>query len=98
MTQSMLTTINNPVTYSAIMAERAFTRALGGTCHSPVAALALLDDGELRMRAQLYSEDGADMIEDKVGFECGDDATPAALALRMLSQAPESIRRLFNPA
>src|SRR5690349_12652942 len=46
-TQSVLTTVNNQITYSAVMAERAFTRALGGSCHSPVAALALLDDGEL---------------------------------------------------
>ncbi len=97
-TQSMLTTINSPVTYSAIMAERAFTRALGGDCHSPVAALALLEDGELRMRAQLYSEDGSEMVEDKAVFDCGDEATPRALALRMLSQAPDAIRRLFSPA
>jgi hydroxymethylbilane synthase len=98
MTQSVLSTVNNPVTYWAVMAERAFTRALGGTCHSPVAALALLDDGALRMRAQLYSEDGSEMIEDKAGFECGDETTPRELALRMIERAPEAIRRLFNPA
>ena len=97
-TQSVLTTVNNQITYSAIMAERAFTRALGGTCHSPVAALCLLDDGELRLRAQLYSEDGSEMIEDKAVFECGDDETPRALALRMLDNAPDAIRRLFSPA
>lgn len=97
-TQSVLTTVNNQISYSAIMAERAFTRALGGTCHSPVAALALLDDGELRMRAQIYSEDGADMVEDKAVFDCGDDDTPEGLARRMLEAAPDSIRRLFSPA
>lgn len=95
-TQSVLTTVNNQITYSAIMGERAFTRALGASCHSPVAALALLDDGELRMRAQLYSEDGREMIEDKIVFECGDDEAPRALARRMLEKAPETIRRLFS--
>jgi hydroxymethylbilane synthase len=95
-TQSVLTTINNQITFSAVMAERAFTRALGASCHSPVAALCLLDDGELRLRAQLYSEDGREMIEDKAVFECGDEDSPEALAGRMLDRAPDSIRRLFR--
>lgn len=97
-TQSILTTVNNEITYSAVMAERAFTRALGGSCHSPIAALALLDDGELGMRAQIFSEDGSEMIQDKARFECGDDDTPRAMALRMLERAPPSIRSLFAPA
>jgi hydroxymethylbilane synthase len=96
-TQSMLTTIDNQITFAAVMAERAFTRALGGSCHSPVAALAILDDGELGMRAQIFSEDGSEMIQDKARFECGDCDTPADLARRMLERAPESIRSLFAP-
>src|SRR5215208_1100464 len=44
-TQSVLTTINNQITYSCVMAERAFTRALGATCASPVAAFCVLEDG-----------------------------------------------------
>jgi hydroxymethylbilane synthase len=97
-TQSMLTTINNQITYSAVMAERAFTRALGASCNSPIAALALLDDGELAMRAQLFTEDGSEMIQDKARFDCGDDNTPEGLARRMLEAAPQSIRSLFEPA
>jgi hydroxymethylbilane synthase len=97
-TQSMLTTINNQITYSAVMAERAFTRALGATCYSPVAALAILDDGELGMRAQLFSEDGSEMIQDKARFDCGDDASPEGLARRMLEAAPAAIRSLFSAA
>jgi hydroxymethylbilane synthase len=96
-TQSMLTTIDNQITFAAVMAERAFTRALGGSCHSPVAALAILDDGDLGMRAQIFSEDGSEMIQDKARFECGDCDTPAELARKMLERAPESIRSLFAP-
>jgi hydroxymethylbilane synthase len=95
MTQSVLTTVSNEITYWAVQAERAFTRALGATCHSPVAALAVLDDGELHIRAQLFSTDGSEMIEDKAVFECGDDKYPRELALRMLKNAPASIRSLF---
>ncbi|MEO8175882.1 MAG: hydroxymethylbilane synthase [Sphingomicrobium sp.] len=95
-TQSVLTTVNNQITFWAVSAERAFTRALNGSCSSPVAALALLDDGELHIRAQLFSEDGSEMVESKDVFDCGDDECPRRLALRMLEQAPPSIRSLFG--
>jgi hydroxymethylbilane synthase len=94
-TQSVLTTVSNEITYNCVMAERAFTRALGGTCHSPVAAFCVREDGDLRMRAQLFSEDGRDMVEDRAVFDCGDTSTPEGLAHSLLGAAPESIRRLF---
>src|SRR3954462_15057784 len=94
-TQSVLTTVNNQITFECVMAEREFTRALGGDCASPVAAFCVLEDGDLRMRAQLFSEDGREMIEERSAFECGDHETPAELARQMLDKAPESIRRLF---
>jgi hydroxymethylbilane synthase len=94
-TQSVLTTVNNQITYSCVMAERAFTRALGATCASPVAAFCVLEDGDLRMRAQLFSEDGRDMVEERALFDCDDRQAPAVLARKLLASAPESIRRLF---
>jgi hydroxymethylbilane synthase len=96
-TQSVLTTINNQITYDCVMAERAFTRTLGAACASPVAAFCVLEDGDLRMRAQLFSEDGSDMVEDRAVFDCGDVKTPEGLARSLLERAPESIRRLFAP-
>ena len=96
-TQSVLTTVNNQITYWCVMAERAFTRALGADCGSPVAAFAVLDDGDLIMRAQLFSEDGSEMIEDRVVMDCGDEQIPAELARQMLGRAPDAIRRLFAP-
>jgi hydroxymethylbilane synthase len=95
-TQSVLTTVNNQITYDCVMAERAFTRALGATCASPVAAFCVLEDGDLRMRAQLFSEDGSEMVEDRVVFDCGDLQAPAELARKLLATAPESIRSLFG--
>lgn len=97
-TQSVLTTVNNQITYECVMAEREFTRALGGDCASPVAAFCVLEDGDLRMRAQLFSEDGSEMIEDRAMFDCGDDPAPTALAERLLAKAPDSIRKLFAGA
>jgi hydroxymethylbilane synthase len=94
-TQSVLTSVNNQITYDCVMAEREFTRALGATCASPVAAFCVLEDGDLRMRAQLFSEDGKDMVEDRAVFDCGDRKTPAKLARDLLAKAPQSIRSLF---
>src|SRR4051812_34279739 len=95
-TQSVLSTVSNGITYNCVMAERAFPRALGGTCHSPVAAFCVLDDGDLRMRGQLFSEDGSEMVEERAVFECGDNHTPEELARSLLAAAPEAIRRLFT--
>jgi hydroxymethylbilane synthase len=94
-TQSVLSTVNNAITYDCVMAEREFTRALGATCSSPVAAFCVLEDGDLRMRAQIFSEDGRDMVEQRAVFDCGDERTPAQLARDMLAKAPESISGLF---
>ena len=96
-TQSVLSTVSNGITYHCVVAERALTRALGGTCHSPVAAFCAFEDGDLRLRAQLFSQDGSEMVEDRAVFDCGDSATPGELAHSMLARAPESIRRLFSP-
>ena len=68
------------------MAERADTRALGASCSSPVAAFCVLEDGDLRMRAQLFSEDGRDMVEERAAFDCDDLKTPVELAHAMLAE------------
>jgi hydroxymethylbilane synthase len=97
LTAAMLTIVDDHSTHAIIRAERAFTAALGGSCHSPVAALAELVDGKIRFRAQLLSEDGRDHLKDEVAFECGDHEAPRQLALSMLEKSPDSIRSLFTP-
>ena len=97
LTAAMLTIVDDHSTQAIIRAERAFTAALGGSCHSPVAALAELVDGKIRFRAQLLSEDGRDQLKDEVAFEPGDHETPRQLALSMLEKSPNSIRSLFTP-
>jgi hydroxymethylbilane synthase len=95
-TQSVLSTVSNGITYNCVMAERAFARALGGTCHSPVAAFCAFEDGDLRLRGQLFSEDGSDMVEGRAVLDCGDTGPAETLAKSLLGEAPESIRRLFG--
>jgi hydroxymethylbilane synthase len=78
-----------------VVAERAFARALGGSCHSPVAALATIERTEMRLRAEILSPDGKERVRDEITFGIGDEAPAAKLARDMLERAPEPIRRLF---
>jgi len=92
---SQLSRVDEHMASSAVRAERAFARALGGTCHSPVGALAEIHAGQVRLRAEILSEDGRDRIADEARFKVGDDKAAAELARSMLDRAPESIRQLF---
>ena len=93
---SVLTIIDDRTTQTLVLAERAFVAALGGTCHSPVAAYADIVDGKIRFRAQIFSEDGRDQVREEVTFDCDDRDTPRQLARSMLDSAPDSIRSLFG--
>jgi hydroxymethylbilane synthase len=83
---------------SAVMAERAFARALGGSCHSPVAALATIDKGQVHITGEVLSPDGKDRVRDEASFACAHPEKAGDLARAMLERAPESIRSLFEPA
>ena len=94
-TRALLVHIANRDTVDCVYAERAFTRGLGGSCASPVGALAQLHDGYVVLKVQILSTDGAEAIEDEGRFERGDGAGPEALARALLDRAPASIRALF---
>ena len=93
---ALIAAIDDAASHAAVLAERAFTRALGGTCHSPVAAYGRIDEGEIAFAAEILSEDGSDHVAYAMRFAIGDLDTPARLAMRMLEEAPPSIRRLFE--
>lgn len=92
----LIEAIDDSPTHAAVRAERAFARALGGTCHSPVGALAEVHDGTVLLRAEILSEDGKERIADQARFTIGDDESPAILARSMLAGAPPTIQRLFG--
>lgn len=49
--------LNHPPTFSCVTAERAFLRAMGGGCLSPVAALAEFQHDQLHIRAVSFRQD-----------------------------------------
>jgi len=95
-TAALLRAIDHSDTHAAVLAERAFTLALGGNCHSPLAALALVEGDEIAFRCEILSEDGGVHLVEQARFAVGDLAAPAALARAMLAAAPAAIRRLFE--
>ena len=93
-TLKLLAAVDHAPTHLAVAAERAFLAALGGDCRSPVAAHAhWQDDGELRLDAEIFSEDGADHAAGHVIIDHPDAA--ANLAHDLLNEAPDTVRRLF---
>lgn len=93
----LLSAINHSETFAAVMAERALLEALGGNCHSPVAALAIVEAGNIFLRAQIFAEDGSEMQSGEIRFAPGDNAAPAALAAYLLGKASAGLRALFEP-
>ena len=93
-TFGLLKAIDHVATHGAVAAERALLAALGGDCRSPVAAHAhWRGDGSLRLDAEIYSDDGAEHVAGHAIVAGDGDA--AALAHRMLGEAPETVRRHF---
>ena len=89
--RDLVTAIGDRETERCVFAERALLAALRADCHSPMAALATVTGGELRLRAELLSEDGSESVAgDAQGGAAGD-----TLARDLLARAPDSIRRLF---
>jgi hydroxymethylbilane synthase len=99
-TTALLAAIDHAPTRAELEAERALLAELGGTCHSPVAVLCASAnggrDGELAMRAALFSPDGAERIEGSAIFAPGDHAAVSALAADLLSRASPAIAAHFR--
>ena len=97
-TTALLAAIDHAPTRAELEAERALLAALGGTCHSPVAVLCELAEGDLAMRAALFSPDGAERIEGTARFAPVDHAPVAALAADLLARATPAIAAHFRAA
>ncbi len=57
--QEMLAAIHTVETAQRLDAERAFLAALDGSCETPIAGLAELDGGTLRLRGEILKTDGS---------------------------------------
>jgi len=82
--RALLDAIDHRPTRISVETERAFLAALGGDCHSAVAALA--EGG--RLRAEILSADGSEIRSG--------EGEPEALARTLLGEASPALRAMFG--
>ena len=84
----MLAAIHHGQTGQRLAAERAFLSALDGSCETPIAGLAELDNGTLRLRGEVLRPDGSETIGDDRICPIEDGAKLGTeMAQSLLSQA-----------
>lgn len=94
-TRDLLAAIDHGPSHAALQAERGLLAALGGNCHSPIAALTEHGDNALLLRAALFSPDGAHRVDGALSFPPGDPQGPVRLARQLLDAAPPAVREHF---
>ncbi|MBX7540070.1 hydroxymethylbilane synthase [Qipengyuania sphaerica] len=95
-TREWLAAIDDEPSRQEVLAERALLEGLGGTCHSPIAALTSRDGDRLHMKAAIYSPDGAICIRREADFAPQDRAAARDLAALLLTEAPAHVRAHFG--
>jgi len=84
----MLAAIHDPETGLRLAAERAFLAGLDGSCQTPIAGLAELEGGTLRLRGEILRLDGSEVIFDDVTVPVQDGAAAGLdMARRMRARA-----------
>ena len=84
----MLEAIHHGGTERRLAAERSFLATLDGSCETPIAGLAEIDGGTLRLRGEILRTDGSEALADEISgaVEDGPDMG-RALAQKLLSRA-----------
>lgn len=84
----LLAPLRDVATGQRLAAERAFLAALDGSCETPIAALADLDGGTLRLRGEILRPDGSEVLSDDRTSSIADGADLGrAMAADLLKQA-----------
>jgi hydroxymethylbilane synthase len=90
--RSALAALHHEDTYTRLRAERAFAATLGGSCHSPIAAHATLDQGLLTVRGFIGAPEGDETYRDRIsGAPADAESLGRALAARMQSSGAETL-------
>ena len=91
----LIEAIDDSATRICVEAERRLLEGLGGSCRSPVAALAQIEGNDIRLRAEILTADGSECRDLDSTFASTDADAPLALARDLLRSAPLALRELF---
>lgn len=93
---AIVSAIDHCPTHDCVLAERHLLEGLGGDCHSAVAALATPHGDRIRLRAEILSADGREVVRGETEFASGDPSAPLILARDLLGRASPALRALFS--
>jgi hydroxymethylbilane synthase len=79
--------LNHIETAQAVFAERAISKAFGGSCQIPLAAFAQIVDGQMNLRAMIASPDGLQMARGHVQGAASDFLALGQQVVQQLEQA-----------
>ena len=84
--------LNDAMTAHCVKAERALSRALGGSCQVPLGGYAVIDNGQLWLRGFVASVDGRRMVAAEIrGNPADDEALGLQLAADLRAQGADAI-------
>lgn len=69
---AQLQALNHVETAQAVHAERAISKAFGGSCQIPLAAFATISEGQMHLRAMVATPDGARAVSAQVSGSASD--------------------------
>ncbi|NIY80831.1 hydroxymethylbilane synthase [Celeribacter sp. HF31] len=84
----MLAALHHVPTGQAMACERAFLAKLDGSCQTPIAGLAQIEGGTLRLRGEILRTDGSESLTDEISGAVEDGAAMGIeLAAKLLARA-----------
>lgn len=84
----MLAALHHVPTGQAMACERAFLAKLDGSCQTPIAGLAQIEWGTLRLRGEILRTDGSESLTDEISGAVEDGVTMGIeLATKLLERA-----------
>ncbi len=87
-TAEMLAAIHHVETSQRLAAERSLLAGLDGSCETPIAGLALVQDGQLHLRGEVLRPDGSEAISEEATGALEDGAKLGqSMAASLLKQA-----------
>ncbi|WP_417250990.1 hydroxymethylbilane synthase [Castellaniella sp.] len=90
--QQWLAPLASPETTACTLAERAVSKALGGSCQVPLAAYAVIDEGQLYLRALVAEPDGSRVLQAGIrGAVAQAESLGVTVAQDLLGQGADDI-------
>ena len=81
---ALVAPLNDPETAHCVRAERAFSRALGGSCQVPLGGYAVLENGVLWLRGFIATPDGKKIVSAELRGDPKDDESIGRILAQML--------------